>query len=212
MATPLVTEQLLEKIAVFAPEFVLNRMIGFDKDMSICLTSIPHPTEQKTTVAFFPALGLCCATIDYLSSLFTGRIDNGPHVSDIVSYAQKYLPQPDFNDDVIRVLLNSLRHSIAHQGIAKRVWVDKHHGRPVRRIAWEVSDGAQRPSVEIVEQPGEVSHSPWPCHHTHLTHVHLRRLVLDIRRSATAYARDLHTSPALVRNFTKCMKVLYPTT
>lgn len=200
---------LLREMAAFAPDLVRNRMIGFEKDIGICLTSVRHPTEPKPTVAYFPALGLCCATLDYLSSLFSGRIENGPHVSSIVSYAERYLPET-YNEDVIRVLVNALRHSIAHRGIADRVWLEKHKGRPGRRICWTVYKRDRAPAIQIVTESGEVSGSPWPCRYTHRVHVHLGRLWKDVKASAIAYAAELPDNPRLLRNFTKCMRNLYP--
>jgi hypothetical protein len=200
----------LEAMATFAPRFVLSRMEGFEKDVGICLTAIPHPILPKTSVAYFPVLGLCCATLDYLASLFGGSTKNGPHIRLIDAYAQQYLPRPDYNHDVIQVLFNSLRHSNADQGIAKRVWVEIHNGRQGRRIAWQISVSNRRPAIQILEKAGEVSLAPWPCPYTHRTHVQLGRLWRDIRASAIAYADDISSSPVLIQNFTKCMKVLYP--
>lgn len=186
-------------------------MIGFEKDMRICLTSVPHPTEPRSTVAFFPALMLCCATLDYLACLYSGRMrKGGADVPMLSSYAQSYLPQSAYDGDVIRVLRESLRHSIAHQGIAAGVWIDQHSLEKGRRISWHITTDNQEPGIRVIEESGQADRSPWPCHFTHRSHVRLGALWRDIRDSATRYARDLESSQDLISKFSTCMKTLFP--
>ena len=35
----------LQPMETFAPEYVRQRMLGFEKDAGICLTEVPHPFE-----------------------------------------------------------------------------------------------------------------------------------------------------------------------
>lgn len=200
-------------MAKFAPEFVRKRMIGFEKDMRICLTSVSHPTEPRSTVAFFPALMLCCATLDYLACLYRGQMrKGGANVPMLTAYAQSYLPQPAYDSDVIRVLRESLRHSIAHQDIAAGVWIDQHSLQQGRRISWYITTDSHGLGIKVVEEPGEADRSPWPCHFTHRSHVHIGALWRDIRDSANSYARKLECSPDLISKFSNCMESLFPPT
>jgi len=198
---------------VFAPTFVRSRMEGFQKDIRICLRPIKHPWEPRATYAYFPALGLCCATLDLLSSRHSGRIENGPHLSSLNAYSASYLPQPAFNEDILYVLFRSLRHSIAHQGIAARVWIDrrKNGGKAPRRISWLVSPDDHAPAIRIVAKKEYASPAPWPTPITHRTYVYLGRLSEDIVASALSYANDLEATPALRTRFERCMRVLFPT-
>jgi len=41
----------LQPMEAFAPEYVRQRMIGFEKDARICLTQAPHPEDGRPTVA-----------------------------------------------------------------------------------------------------------------------------------------------------------------
>lgn len=198
-------------MVTFAQAFVRDRMIGFEKDMHICLTGIPHPTKRGRTHAYFPALGACCATLDYLASLFSGHISKGPHESEIVRYAQRYLPQPDFGADAIRVLFRVFRHAVAHRGVATGVWVERHETGSRRRLTWKIYATSKQPAIQVSDSPGVLrSDPPWPCEYTHRAHIYLGRLWTDVRDSARAYADDLPADAALVDHFTHCMRYLYP--
>lgn len=200
-------------MANFASTYVRKRLEGFAKDIKICLRSIPHPTERgKPTVAYFPALALCCATLDDLSSLYDGRIRRGVHPPTVKAYAATYLPQPDYSDEVVDVLIGSLRHSTAHRGIAGRVWVERQNKHATgRRLGWKVYAGAGRPAIKIVQESGETFPAPWPCLYTHRTHVHLASLAHDLRESGTRFSKDLESNPELVNRFIACMREVFPT-
>lgn len=49
----------------FAKQFVLDRLVGFEKDMKICLRPIRSSTRAADTHAYFPALTACCGTLEY---------------------------------------------------------------------------------------------------------------------------------------------------
>lgn len=59
--------------------------------------------------------------LEYLASLYVDRID-GLGKKEVTAYA-KYLPQPDYNAEAIRVLFDAFRNAVAHLGIASGVWV-----------------------------------------------------------------------------------------
>ena len=180
--------------------------------MGICLTPVPSPTGSGTTHAFFPALATCCSTLEYLTSLFHGRL-NGIGWQQVAAFSLRYLPQPDYDRQTIRVLFNALRNPIAHRGIATGVWVDRAHGdNKQRRLTWKVSVGAKRPACQVIAEDGELTRDPpWPSRYTHRIHIHLRGLSIDIRDAANQYSSDLHTDPQLLANFNASMRQLYPT-
>src|SRR5262245_23727859 len=89
-----------DHIAEFAPKFVRGRLRGFEKDMWICLKDTPYsalPEHLRNgrspgadTHAYFPALGACCGTLEYLSALYAGQIDRIGEFH-IQRYARKFL-------------------------------------------------------------------------------------------------------------------------
>ena len=195
----------------FASSFVLARLAGFEKDIEICLTPSPSKTRAGTTHAYFPALAACFGTIEYLTAMHRGRINRlGWH--DIYRWAQNYLPQPDYDEDAIRIFFEAFRNSVAHRGIASGIWTDRkpgpNHGR---RITWKVLADAKRPSIRVVAERGVLKNDPpWPCRYTHRVHIHLKSMSVDIRAAAKKFANDVKGSPELQRSFKSCMNSLYP--
>lgn len=195
--------------AQFAQAFLKARLRGFEKDMHICLQGVQSKDRSGLTHAYFPALMNCCGMLEYLAGLYVGRVD-GLGKREVIAFA-KYLPQPDYNDEVIRVLFEAFRNAIAHRGIASGVWIDRHPGMQARRLTWKVMADTARPALEVLANPGEIKFdSPWLCPYTHRVHIHLGRLWRDIRDSVDGYVDEIATSQALQDNFIKCMKRLYP--
>ncbi len=178
--------------------------------MRICLKGIQSDTRLGLTHAYFPALTTCCGMLEYLASLYVDRID-GLGKKEVTAYA-KYLPQPDYNAEAIRVLFDAFRNAVAHLGIASGVWVDPHPAMRGRRLTWKVLADAARPALEVVASQGEIKYdSHWPCPYTHRVHIHLGRLWRDIRDSVDGYLADLVASQTLQDKFVRCMKRLCPT-
>ena len=98
----------------FARRFVMSRLGGFEKDMQICLTPIQAKGRSGLTHAYFPALGACCATLEYLAGLYRGNL-RGVGWRDVATWAQNYLPQPDYNAETVRILFEAFRHPVAHR-------------------------------------------------------------------------------------------------
>jgi hypothetical protein len=195
---------------MFAQAFLEARLSGFEKDMRICLTGVPSGTRFGLTHAYFPALTTCCGMMEYLAGLYVGRID-GLGKREITAYA-KYLPQPDYDAEAIRVLFDAFRNAVAHRGIASGVWVDQHRRMQGRRLTWKVSADTARPALDVVASQGVlVNDPPWPCPYTHRVHIHLGRLWRDIRDSISVYTADLIVNQRLQDNFMTCMRRLYPT-
>jgi len=200
-------------LSQFAPAFVKGRLSGFAKDMGICLASGFRKevnNHKVSTHAYFPALMACCGMLEYLAGLYVGRMTRSGR-GDVTVYASKYLPQPDYSADVIRILFDAFRNALAHRGIASGVWIDRHQATRGRRITWKVFANATHPSLDIRSSEGTLSiDPPWPCRYTHRVHIRLGRLWRDIRTSANSYAADLVTSQDLQTKFLECMKELYP--
>ena len=197
--------------AAFARSFVVARLAGFEKDIQICLTPIPSKTRAGPTHAYFPALAACCGLLEYLTVLYRGRIDP-PGWRNVFAWAKSYMPQADYDEDRIRILVDHFRNSVAHRGIASGVWIDwkpgPGHGR---RLTWKVFADALRPSVQVVKENKTLTTDPpWPCSYTHRVHIHLKSLAVDIRKGAQLYAEDVSTNQELQSNFFACMRNLYP--
>ncbi|MCP3669454.1 MAG: hypothetical protein GY814_03255 [Gammaproteobacteria bacterium] len=201
----------IDNLPAFAKRFVLGRLSGFEKDISICLTPTTLKDTKTVTHAYFPALGACCGTIEYLTALYHGNMNNIGW-QQVVSWAEVYLPQADYNEDVIRVLFGVFRHPVAHRGISSGIWVDRNQGQGLgRRMTWKVLANSKRPPIRIVpENKKLVSDPPWPCQYSHRVHIHLKTLKADIIDSANRYIEDLGDSPVLQNSFLSCMRQLYP--
>lgn len=198
--------------AVFARKFIKERFVGFEKDMKIGLTPVESETRSVVTHAYFPALAACCGILEYLAALYRGNV-GGIGWQQIADFAERYLPQPDFDRETVRVLFGAFRHPVAHRGIASGVWVDRNHGAGRgRRLTWKVLADAKRPACEVVAEVGQLMMDPpWPCPYTHRVHVHLRGLWIDIRDAARLYSREIGKDQLLQANFEACMRQLYPT-
>lgn len=182
------------------------------KDISICLTDTPSgKAEGAITHAYFPALATCCAFLEYMTGLHRGRLAKVGW--DAVSiWTTKYLGTAHYPSDLVRVLFDGFRHSVAHRGIATGIWLDRHpSAAPSRRITWRLEAGAERPACRLAEDVGTlVKDSPWPAPHTHRMHIHLRSLAEDLANGAEAYAVELPQEIALIENFKRAMQTLYP--
>lgn len=197
-------------MALFAARFVKGRLDGFEKDMKICLSPMYIDSSKPPTHAYLPALAACCGFLEYLSGLYRGRLEGNGWLQ-IAEFAEKYLPQPDYDNEAIRILFGVFRNPIAHRGIASGVWVDRSNGPGKgRRITWQVSADSKRPACEIISRKGQLRRDPpWACPFTHRGHIHLRSMWVDIRGAANCYSEDV-SSPVLLGRFTSCMRHLYP--
>ena len=130
-------------MAVFAPRFIDGRLAGFNKISKICLTPVQSRDRAGLTHAYFPALASCCGTLEYLTALYQGNT-NGIGWQQIAAFAERYLPQPAFDKETVRILFDAFRHPVAHRGIASGVWIDRNNGvGKGRRLTWKVSADAK---------------------------------------------------------------------
>lgn len=199
-----------ENMAIFAARFIDGRLEGFEKDMKICLTPLQLEPGKDPTHAYLPALAACCGLLEYLAGLYRGKLA-GIGWQQISDFAKHYLPQPDYDEEAVRILFEVFRHPIAHRGIASGIWVDRKNGSGKgRRITWQVSADAKRPACEVLSHKGRLTRDPpWPCSFTHRGHIHLRSMWVDVRNAAKRYAADLEDAQLQTR-FIACMRQLYP--
>jgi hypothetical protein len=196
-------------VAAFAQSFLESRLAGFEKDMSICLTATPSRTRPGLTHAYFPALGASFGLIEYVSGLYRGNL-KGIGWAQVADWAERYLPQPDYDRDAMKVFFDAFRHSVAHRGIASGIWVDR--SRNIRRrVTWRVSADSRRPACKLIEEAGLLKNDPpWPTAYTHRMHIHLKALKTDLVRAVLEYAASVQNDRGLQANLKACMRQLYP--
>lgn len=139
-------------MAQFAREFIERRLQGFEKDMKICLRAEKVP-GGKTTYAYFPALMNCFGTLEYLTSLYHGRIDACGE-PELAAYTARFMAQPEYSREMTRVLLHAFRHPVAHRGIASGVWVDRNPANGDRRVTWKLGTQSKRPALALKAEEG----------------------------------------------------------
>jgi len=189
--------------------YVAGRLGAVEKDVAICLTASRLPRRSTPTHAYFPALATCCAFLEHLAALLRGKTKGLGH-PDAYAFANCFMRQPDYNAEVVRVLFVGFRNPVAHLGVANGVWMDG-TGAAARRLTWKLTADARFPGCEIVTESGTlVLHPPWPCGYTHRVHIHLRRLLIDLRDGASAYAAALTSDPDLRKRFYRVMDGVYP--
>jgi hypothetical protein len=198
-------------MVAFARDFIQKRSSGLRKDIGICLTDTLAVDGINTTHAYFPALGACCGFLEYMTALYRGRL-SGIGWEQVLRWTKRYMQQPDYADDVVRVLFDAFRHSVAHRGIATGIWFERsRNGLPERRVTWKLLEDSERPACQLIAEDGVlVNDPPWPSPFTHRMHIHLAALAEDLCVAATAYADDLAKDAALRENFERAMQALYP--
>ena len=197
-------------IAEYAKRFVLDRLAGFEKDMQICLSAAPRRDGHGNTYAHFPALGACCGIIEYLTALHHGNINIG--WQQVAMWSHQYLPQPDYDEYMVRILIAFFRNTVNHRGIASGVWIDKDQGRGNgRRLTWKIYASARRPACQVIEENHVlVNDPPWPCPYTHRVHIYLKALQVDIRKAAKSFSNDLANDSRSLKKFEQVMNQIYP--
>ena len=194
----------------YAPAYVRLRLASFEKDVRICLTATPLKATSRKTHAYFPALATCCAFLEHLTALYSGKTIKKLGHGDVAKFAQRFMRQPDYDAEVVRILFTAFRNPVAHLGIANGVWIDQSGGSE-RRLTWALHASTRFPVCEIVEERGNlVEQPPWPCRHTHRVQIRLGRFAIDLRHAAEHYAKALPSDPRLLGSFFKAMDRIYP--
>lgn len=196
-------------VAAFARHFLQARLAGFEKDLAICLTPIQSSTRRGLTHAYFPALSACFGFLEYLAGLHRGNL-NGIGWVQVANWADRFLPQPDYNRELVRILFSAFRHSVAHRGIATGVWVDRSK-TPHLRVTWRVLADVRRPACKLIGERGTLKRDPpWPCPYTHRMQIHLKALQSDLAEGVLNYIAAVEIDKKLQSNFEACMRQLYP--
>ncbi len=128
-------------------------MVGFEKDMLICLKPIDHPTRNGETHAYFPFLMSCLGAIEYLARLRSGcRPNSGVPMQEVEAFIREHIPDLQA---VIGLLFEAIRHPVAHRGIASGVTVIKDKSGNVQgRFTWRITESNARPSVQVRKECG----------------------------------------------------------
>lgn len=199
-------------IRKYAEPYLRDRLSGFDKDMKICLKGIPQPNSRELTHAYFPALMNCCGLLELLGGLYTGNTDS-TKINRVFKY-RKFLPQPDYSVENIRLLFVVLRHATAHLSTGSGVRIPTKGDYRGKRITWKIYADSQYPAIRLEKERDDLDEqSPWDCPHEYRLHVRLKRLQCDIRGSVLnegGYLSELLPSKNLMRNFETCMRQIYP--
>lgn len=182
-------------------------MAGFKKDIDICLAGAAADSSGRITYAYLPALMSCCATLEYLADLFLGR-NNSLSKGDIQQYANRFMPQPDYDTEAIRILWELFRNGVAHHGITSGVWKDMKPANLGRRLTWDIVCEEGR-AIEVRAQAGKLMvHPPWPTSYTHRAIIRLPALSRDVAMSAELFIQAF--DEPMLANFYRVMRKLYP--
>jgi hypothetical protein len=203
-----------EELVTFARKLFANRVETFRKDVAICLT--PNERGQH---AYFPALIICIAFAELLSSLYAGTIaDHGLKREELKRYAAKFM-KPEYTADRLDILYEFLRHKVAHLAYLYAVFdtstkAATFRGKPRRRVTWTIHETERRPAIEIIDysMPKQLvqTPTPWSVWYDCRIEVSVRSLAIDIVWSIEAYLQDLQSSPEAQKNFAKCMEDYFP--
>lgn len=189
-------------------------MRGFEKDMRICLTGVPATHRGGVTHAYFPALAACCGAIEYLGALYVGHpnpIKKGLSRTHINDFARRYLPQPDYDVEAVRILWDLFRNGTAHHGITSGVWIDQHPGMSGRRVTWAITEQRARPALSLQPKTGTLNRdSPWDCGYTHVATISLGQLSTDVLEAAGRLAAEIALGGEPLDRFRVAMETLYP--
>jgi hypothetical protein len=199
----------------FAHLFFRDRVGSFRKDMAICLTA-----NANRSHAYFPALITCIGFLDLLSGLYAGRVE-GHSLSELKSYAAKFMNATKYHSLHLAILYLAFRHKIAHLSFPYLVFDTTNRkefaGQKDRQITWSVHASKRSNPIEVVDHAPKLfkkSVRPWPVSYNCRVHISVRTFQIDIVKSiygATGYLHHLQSNLTARENFAKCMKVLFPT-
>lgn len=195
----------------FARVFVRRRMMGFSKDINICLTS-----DAKDDKAFMPGLMATISVIDLLSGLNYGKVEGHNEVQ-FIQFVQEFVPGR-YDDYELKVLYIAFRHKLAHLShpyfVLNTAKAPKLKQRAML-LTWQISSDAHEPPIRITKlrrsrltrrQP-----VPWPTRMDHYMFISIRTLADDAMKMARAYVAKLKSDPDLWKKFRNCMGEFYQT-
>jgi hypothetical protein len=199
----------------FARSFFRDRVGTFRKDLRICLTA-----DVNRHHAYFPALITCIGFLDLLSGLYAGRIE-GHSLSELKSYAARFMNAANYGPLHLAVLYLAFRHKLAHLSFPYLVFDTATRkefvGQKHRRITWSVHASKRNPPIELVDFTTPIlfkkSVRPWDVSYNCRVHISVRTFQIDITNSIyepAGYLQCLQSELTARSNFAKCMKVLFP--
>jgi hypothetical protein len=203
-----------KEIITFARSFFREYVGSFRKDLRICLTA-----DANRSHAYFPALITCIGFLDLLSGLYVGNIE-GHSVSELKSYAARFMDRTKYHPLHLEILYLVFRHKIAHLSVPYLVFDTARRkefvGQKHRRITWSVHAGKRSSPIEVIDhapKPFKRSLRPWDVSYSCRVHISVRTFQIDVTNSiygTTGYMQHLQSDLIARENFAKCMKVLYP--
>jgi hypothetical protein len=206
------------EIVTFAHAFLKQRVAGFTKDISVCLTP-----NRDGLHAWLPGLMACISFLDLLTGLYVGRLDTRKRdsLADLQTFAAKFLYPKRYPPEKIAIFYRAFRHKIAHLGHPHSVFdTDPKRSAigatPRRLIAWEVTDEPQKQAITITQfKPRRVKSdpTPWPVYYSERMRVSVRSLADDALHAVynpNGYLSELANSSDLQQKFKDCMGEFYP--
>lgn len=172
----------------YVKSFIQRRIATYKKDIAICLTR-----DCDGSHAYMPGLMASVSLLELLSGLYVGKVKY-IGLPGILEYAHTFLNRHEYTDDRVAVLYELFRHKIAHLSHPYGVF-DSHdvaaacilRRHPRRWITWQINASDTKPSIQILPISGILTKEPpWPIQYSHKCKVSLRRLSIDISRSADA--------------------------
>ena len=152
--------------------------------------------------------------LELLGNLYSGETENSD-LTRIFGYSNRFLPQPVYSEENIRLLFVVLRHAAAHLSTLAGVRVPKSGAYKGQRITWKIYADARHPAIKLQKESGILREQPpWDCPFDYRLHVRIDRLRCDIRDSvmgASGYLYTLQSKSETLQNFKKCMQQIYPT-
>ena len=201
-------------MAIFAPQYLTDRLKTFTKDMIICLTPRPSLEREGNTHAYFPGLINCCGMLELLANLYGGTTRNRTKRYDRIYAYGRFLRHHCYSNDNLRVLYLALRNATAHHSSAGGVWAENDKVKNGRRVTWTIYADYNHPALALKAESCVLRNdSPYDCPYTHRMHVRLGRLWRDIRDSvfeSNGYLNALRSDPLLMQEFANCMEHIYP--
>lgn len=193
----------------FAKAFVRHRVAGFTKDINICLTA-----DKNQSHAYFPGLMTCISCLELFSGLYAGKL-YPIGLPKIEAYAKSFMDQTHYSHNNLELLYKAFRHKLAHMSHPYFVTDTAKAGINGQRrlITWTVYASDLKPPIELIScGPTKLEQTlrPWDVTYDHRVKISVRRLAIDIRKSARLYMRNITTDRTTRKNFEKCMVWFYP--
>lgn len=197
-----------------ADKFILERVSFFEKDMKICLKGIRIKPSNKITHAYFPALMLCFANLEFMGRLYGGEyVKRGK--AQVKDFVDEFMDTTTYSTENIDVLWDGFRHKLAHLTHPEYVYKYKQ-----KRITWAVSEKKtivhkcqKYPHMQIRQKKGYIGEKifkPYPVQYTHIIYISLPVFKSDIQKAMKDYSNKIKKDEKLQTKFDKIIKKIFP--